>query len=315
MPVLIPFTGSTPLVDVSLEVGHYLLKLSAPGHRVTHYPISLSAARPRWLTTPLGGAARAIVLPPAGEISDDEAYVPAGWFQAGGDDAAINALPERAWWWAEGFVIRRDPITVKEYQIFIDDLQRRGLTEDAEKFSPTPQGHRAADLPVVGVDWACAVAYCAWLAAKTGKPWRLPIEMEWGKAARGTDARYYPWGDIFDSARCKMLSTDPRHFGLVPAHAMPDDVSPYGVRGLAGNSSDWCADAYRYEGPLRPPFVEKITPEVSLYPENPRRVYRGGAWQYDENLCRSARRGLNFPSYRGPHLGIRPVRSWPLDVE
>src|SRR5262249_2779754 len=100
-----------------------------------------------------------------------------------------------------GYEIARYPVTVAEYVRFV---RAAGPGSPRNQLTWEQQLDGRPDHPVVNVSWRDAVAYAAWLARATGRPWRLPSEAEWEKAARwdGRAARIYPWGDAFDGARC-----------------------------------------------------------------------------------------------------------------
>lgn len=123
------------------------------------------------------------------------------------------------------FSIDRFEVTNAQYTAFV-----AATGHASAGFADDPEFNRA-DQPVTGVQHADARAFCAW----AGK--RLPTELEWEKAARGTDGQIYPWGDNPDLSRAHLTGEAP-----VSVQAYADDISPYGVRGMAGNVSEWVAD-------------------------------------------------------------------------
>jgi len=86
--------------------------------------------------------------------------------------------------------------------------------------------------PATGVSWSAANAYCRDL----GK--RLPTEAEWEMAARGAEARSYPWGDETPQpSRAHYMAAGP-----VAVDTHLDGASPEGVQHLAGNVAEWVSD-------------------------------------------------------------------------
>jgi len=154
----------------------------------------------------------------------------------------------------------------------------------------------AADLPVAGVDWNDAVAYCAWAGR------RLPTEAEWEKAARGTEGRMYPWGDESPTlTRANYMNTSPDAYdgGLHKVGSHSVGRSPYGAHDMAGNVNEWVADWYAEgfrAGDVRNPKG----------PENGKsRLIRGGGRFESADRIASARRWHGPPEIRTGDIGFR----------
>ncbi len=152
--------------------------------------------------------------------------------------------------------ITRTPITNRQYAAFIaatghpapdvepDTWRGYGLVHPysrtrrfAWRHSRPPQGRERH--PVVLVAHDDATAYAAWLTSVTGAIWRLPSELEWEKAARGTEGWRFPWGDGFEPGR--LNSHDRGPFDTVPVGTFRDGASPSGLLDAAGQVYEWTA--------------------------------------------------------------------------
>lgn len=176
----------------------------------------------------------------------------------------------------------------------LDDPAQR-LHFDGEIFS-VQTGYE--NHPMTMVTWFGARAYCEYYGS------RLPTEVEWEKAARGDDARPFPWGNEIQRENANFYSSrdpyeDMRSFGSRTSpvgfyngrkygeYQTLDSASPYGLYDMAGNVWQWTGDVY----------------EGMHY-----RFMRGGSKDVYEMDLRVWVQNNATPTYFSPGVGFRCVR-------
>jgi formylglycine-generating enzyme required for sulfatase activity len=195
------------------------------------------------------------------------------------------------------FSIDKYEVTFGQYKQFLDAMAAGTAKFAADPSAPQDKDHQPIqwdeivaaithksafgnmyltwDTPVFGIDWHDASAYASW----RGK--RLPTEEEWEEAARGTDGRLFPWGNSFDVMKCNS-SQYPKPLKRAEVFAYPEDISPFGVVGMAGNVSEWTATT-NADGTA---------------------VIRGGSW--GQTQVQVTRRLVGHPrEYRSNDVGFR----------
>ena len=292
--------GALALDQVAM--GSYLVAIDAPGIAPVRLPVRVARNAEIRLTVRLFSAA---------SIPEDFCFVPAGEFQMFGDPNVLSTLADRREMHVPDYAIARFPVTCGDYLRFLEALaaedpdEARGRSpreseqsgwlwiDDDDRLALPDSGRYQwhANLPVFGVSFDDARAYCRWLSARDGREYDLPTEAEWEKAARGVDGRHYAWGNNFDNEFANNLhASAERDAGVASVDSFPIDCSPYGVRGVVGNVSEFCR-----------PVAGEREGLVAV---------RGGNWALTGDPCRLAARRVTDERYVSDRIGFR-VKLYP----
>jgi iron(II)-dependent oxidoreductase len=215
------------------------------------------------------------------------------------------------------FWLATTPVTVAQFRRYCD---RSGHT-----FPEQPEWNRQDAQPVVNVTWEEARDYCRWAGG------RLPTEAEWELAARGEATgvagkprHIFAWGDelpkkgarvgnLADESYTKAAGYDParrmifRGWNDGYIYTAPVgrfDANGFGLRDMAGNVTQWCADWYADDYYSRSEVADPLGAGPGTF-----RVYRGSAWSYGPIDARLSLRGRAEPDDRDDSRGFRLARS------
>jgi formylglycine-generating enzyme required for sulfatase activity len=247
----------------SAEAGNWALPLQEPQHTVP-FPVS----------SPLGTA----------KVNFDWVSIPRGNFLFGEGETARSR-------YVSDFAIGRTPVTNAQYQQFVTATGCAAPSHwYGAQFPPDLAQH-----PVVNVSLLDAQHFCTWAGV------RLPTELEWEKAARGTDGRTYPWGSAPPAVH--LCNANRTRQGTTPVAEYLAGASPYGCMDMAGNVWEWTS--IEWSGTRR-------RSAHSVPPLQPRHfIVRGGSFQDGFQFTNCSARLDESERCTQSNLGFRVARSLP----
>lgn len=238
----------------------------------------------------------------------------------------------------EPFWIGKTEITWDVYEVWMSDIdiqirkvygkatnERDKLADPLTISKPTAPytdmtfGMGKRGYPAISMTQHAARTFCQWLSAKTGRYYRLPTEAEWEYACRAGTTTRYSWGE--DASKIGEYAWYYENSNDKYQKVGKKLPNPWGLHDMHGNVCEWVLDQYDTEfyGQTKTGSLNPVHVPFKLYP----RVVRGGSWQDDAELLRSAARlgSTEDWKYQDPqepqsiwyhtdalHVGLRVVR-------
>lgn len=164
--------------------------------------------------------------------------------------------------------------------------------------------------PVVNITQKAASKFCEWLSAKTGRFYRLPTEAEWEYACRAGTKTTYSFGD--DEALLPEYAWYYENSDGAYKKGGQKKPNPWGLYDMHGNVSEWTLDQYLPD--VYAKYVEEAVDPVELPTKLYPRVVRGGSWDDDGDMLRSAARQGSSSDWNRRDPQLPKSVSWNTDA-
>jgi len=200
------------------------------------------------------------------------------------------------------------PVTQAQWRVVA------AMPQIERELAPDPSHFKGDNRPVEQVSWYDAMEFCARISVHTGRQYRLPTEAEWEYACRAGTTTPFHFGETISSELANYQgstiyadgpmgedateTTPVDHFGIANA---------FGLSDMYGNVFEWCQDHWHsnYEGAPTDGSAWLADDDEGS------RVYRGGSWDLNPWICRSASRYNFGPGLVNYDFGFRVVCSAP----
>jgi len=209
------------------------------------------------------------------------------------------------------FDIGQYEVTVGQFQAFVDETGyqpsnscRIGASVQLGRSFRNPGYEPDPSHPAVCVSWMDAVKYTAWLSRKTGKPYRLPTEVEWEFAARAGRTDRFQTGPAMkpEAANFRTKNID-RKPGLMPVGSFPANAN--GMHDVHGNVWEMTYDC------ASPKYLPEGRPTEDAKANCTKRIVKGGAWYSPVNQVGFSMRAAVGTDFANNGIGFRIVREVP----
>lgn len=216
--------------------------------------------------------------------------IPEGWFMMGSEVGQDNERPVHSVW-VDAFLLAVTQVSNEEYARFLN-----ASGAPAPPFWTDPNFKHPRQ-PVVAVSWFEAACYCEWLHEQTGRPYRLPTEAEWERAARGgVEGKLFPWGNEPPQS----LPDYDQRWKKAPEPVARYSPTSFGLYDICENVHEWCSDWYQ------PDYYAVSSERNPRGPEiGARRASRGGSWRHHVKVSRCAARSSIPPEFHYADYGFR----------